>query len=105
MRAGRLRHRITIQQKSVSQDAYGEEDATWSTYLQTWASVEPLEGREYMEGRAQAQAVSHRVLMRHRDGVTAEMRVLHGSRVLQIESVLNTRERDEELELMCREMV
>lgn len=105
MRAGRLRHRITIEEKTVTQDAFGEPDATWSTYVKAWARVTPLTGREYMEAQAQSQSVSHEVRMRHRDGVTPEMRMVHGGRVFDIEAVLNEEERDRELILMCREMV
>lgn len=105
MRSGPLRHRIRIQNKTVTQNEYGEEEATWNTFVRAWASVEPLLGRQYLEARAQAQSVSHKVRMRYRDGVTPEMRVLFKGRVFDIESVLNVQERGEELVLMCREMV
>jgi head-tail adaptor len=31
MRAGRLRHRVVIQRKTVTQNAFGEEVITWTT--------------------------------------------------------------------------
>lgn len=105
MQSGWLRHRITIQSKSVSQDSYGEPDETWSTYVNAWASVEPLRGREFMDGMAQGQEVTHRIRMRQRDGVTPEMRVSFDSRVFQIESVINVLEKDREMILMCQELV
>lgn len=106
MRAGKLRHRIVIQQKSQTQAAGGQPVETWSTLVTAWANVEPLRGREYLEAQTQQQAVSHRITLRHpRQTVTPEMRVKFGTRVFEIESALNIEERDITLALMCREMV
>ena len=43
-----------------------------------------------------------RVRMRYRPGITAAMRVLHGSDTYRIESVANVNSADRELELMCK---
>ena len=110
MRAGKLRHRVVIQEKVVARDGYGEEDVTWSEVDTVWGSVEPLRGREYLEGRQEQADVSHRIRMRYQGSITPTMRVLYpqkgvGSRVFEVLSVLNPVERDISLELMCREAV
>lgn len=106
MRAGFLRHRLALQAKSVSRDTFGEEDVTWTTWATVWGSVEPLRGREYMEARQGQADVSHRVVIRYRAGVAPTMRIaLEDGRKLQIESVINRLERDEMLELMCKELI
>ena len=106
MRAGFLRHRLALKAKSVSRDTFGEEDVTWTTSATVWGSVEPLRGREYMEARQGQADVSHRVVIRYRTGVVPTMRVyLEDGRALEIDGVINRLERDEMLELMCRELV
>jgi len=106
MRAGWLRHRVEILAKEASQNTFGEEIVTWVTVATVWASVEPLRGREYIEAKQGQVEVSHRVVMRHWLDVGPEMRLrLEGGRVLEIESVINPLERNERLELMCREAV
>lgn len=106
MRAGWLRHRVEILAKESSRDSFGAEVIAWVTVATVWASVEPLRGREYIEARQGQVEVSHRVVMRHWLEVGPEMRLrLEGGRVLEIESVINPLERNERLELMCREMV
>ena len=112
MRAGRLRHRVTIQEKSVSQNSFGEEVITWTDVKTVWASIEPLRGREYIELR-QAQAdVTTRIRMRHwpgnsqASGITPSMRLAHGSRVFEIVApVKNVAERDIQDEVMCKELI
>ena len=106
MRAGWLRHRVTLKTKSVSRDSFGEEDITWSTTATVWGSVEPLRGREYMEAQQGQADVSHRVTIRYRTGVVPTMRVyLEDGRAFEVESAINRLERDEQIELMCRELV
>ena len=106
MRAGALRHRVTLKSKTVSRDTFGEEDITWATVATVWGSVEPLRGREYMEAKQGQADVSHRVVIRYRTGVVPTMRVyLEDGRALEIDGVINRLERDEQLELMCRELV
>ena len=51
MQAGRLRHRITINQKVVARNDFGEEIITWTEVGTFWGSVEPLQGRELLEAR------------------------------------------------------
>ncbi|MBO8183770.1 MAG: phage head closure protein, partial [Archaeoglobus sp.] len=47
MRAGELRHRITIQQMQDTQNEYGEPTKEWVDAATVWASIEGLRGREY----------------------------------------------------------
>lgn len=104
MKAGELRHRVTIQQKAVSQDAIGGQVETWSTVTTVWAAVEPLAGRDYMEGKRLVAEVSTRVRMRYRAGVVPEMRVVYGTHTYDVVSVIDFREEHRELALMCREV-
>lgn len=105
MRAGRLRHRVTVEQPSVADDGYGGQARSWSAFATVWASVEPLQGHEYFQAQQAQATVTHKVTMRHLDGVTHDMRVKLGSRALNIVSVIDTEERGRELVLMCEEAV
>lgn len=47
MLAGRLKHRISIDERAVVQDqTTGEEVPAWSTIGTVWGSIEPLRGKE-----------------------------------------------------------
>ena len=103
MRAGPLRHRITIQEATETQDVYGEPDVSWSEFVQAWASVEPIGSREYFASNRENADITHRVRMRYRPGITHKMRVLYGTRAFDIESIIDARESHRSLELLCRE--
>lgn len=104
MQAGRLRHRVSIQQRVEARNGYGELIATWSTLATVWGSVEPIRGREFFEAEQVQSEISTRVRIRYYDGITAQMRVLFGSRKLQILAVIDVNERHKEMQLMCKEM-
>ena len=101
--AGKLRHRVAIQSLSESLDSYGEPDEGWTTAETVWASIEPVSGNELDVGDGQTGIVTHRVFMRYTANATPKKRLLFGSRVFGIESVLNHEERNEYLQLRCRE--
>jgi len=105
MRAGKLRHRVTIQQATEARNSIGEVTRTWSALATVWANVEPLNGREFIDAQRPEVQVSHRVTMRYRSDVTPQMRVSHDSRTLNIEAVIETGERRRELQLICSEAV
>jgi len=104
MRAGRLRHRVTVQTPTGSASAFGEITNAWSDVATVWAAVEPTNSTERMENEQAKTFTSHRVLMRHRSDVSTTERVKFGSRYLHVNSVINPNEQDQMLELLCTEV-
>ena len=105
VRSGKLRHKIAIQQITVTQDANGDTTKTWATVASPWANVVPVSGREYFNAKQHTSEISHTVEIRYDASITPKMRVLHNSRYFDIESVINEDERDKQTTLMCREVV
>lgn len=106
---GKLRHRVTIQQRRHVQDGLGGtgRDELWDDVGTFWAAVMPLRGREYLDGLRVEAELTHKVMIRYQPGISIlqDMRAVFGDRVLNIESVANVDERNEWLELRCREVV
>jgi len=103
MRAGKLRHRVIIEQVTSTDDGYGGRSDAWATFATVWASVKPLRGHEYFQAQQMQAKVTHKVKIRYLQGVTHKMRVKYGSRILNIVSVINPDEKSRELVLMCEE--
>lgn len=80
---GKLRHRITIQKPITSQDLEtGVSTTNWVNVAQNVpAAIEPLSVREFVAAQAMQSQVTARIVIRYRPGLTAQMRILHGSRV------------------------
>jgi len=105
MRAGDLRHRITLQQKTETRDSFGAVIETWNDVATLYASIEPLRGKEFFDAQQVNAEVTIRIRIRYRSGVTPNMRVLFGTRTFDIQSVINVDERNREMILMCREVI
>jgi SPP1 family predicted phage head-tail adaptor len=105
MRAGRLRHRLTLQSKTESRDAYGSAIIAWTTEATVWGAIEPLSGREYpSQGTLQAEA-KVRIVLRYRTGIIPAWRFKHDGLYYDIVDVINERTRDRMIHLMTREGV
>ena len=109
MRAGDLRHRITVQYPVENQDSAGQPIPTWTTLFSAWAAIEPLSAREYLSAQQANSDISIRIRIRARPAsetrVSAKMRVLFGSRMLEIVAPpIEVQERNREVQLLCREV-
>jgi SPP1 family predicted phage head-tail adaptor len=106
MRAGKLRHRVTIQSVTEgAQDANGEPAETTATLATRWASIEPLGGSEQYRSHEVHPEVTHAVRMRYLAGVTPKMRIVFGSRTFEIESVIVADESNREIVCACKELL
>lgn len=102
---GEMRHRITVEQKTrgASDGAGGAVSETWSTVFECWAKLDPKAGREIIAADQVVHRLSHVVTIRHRDGVTAAMRVRYQTRTLAILAIRELMENERWLELSCEE--
>lgn len=93
--AGRLRHRVMIQERVETQDqSTGEITYVWQnlTPKKLAAEVAPSSAREFIASAALQSEIIARIVIRWRPDVTAKMRVLHTvrgvDRYYNIEGVL-----------------
>lgn len=102
MRAGRLRHRVTIQQPVVDTSWGGT--TTWEAFAPVWAAIEPLRGREFFAAQQMQSEATAKITIRYLAGVTANMRVVHESRIFELTGPpIDPEERHVELQLMVKE--
>lgn len=110
MKIGPLRHRITIQTASTTQDAAGEETGTLANLASVptvWADVRPASGNERFIGAAEQEqaTLTHKVTIRYRTDLSVEMIVLWETRRLKIQSIQEPSGKRENLLLLCEEVL
>jgi head-tail adaptor len=84
LKAGRLRHRVTVQTLSApTQDpSSGEVTRSWQNFLvDEPASIEPLSVRDFITSQANTSVIVARITIRYRAGMSARMRILHGAKI------------------------
>lgn len=86
--AGKLRHRVELQDRVTTQDPNtGEMITSWQTVANVWAEFVPLSAREFIAAGAEQSEVRARFTIRRRD-VSASMRILHRGLAYDILGVL-----------------
>jgi SPP1 family predicted phage head-tail adaptor len=105
MQAGKLRHRLTIQQPDMNEGTAGEELPNYSTFATVWGDVQPLSGSEGLQGRQATSEVTHKIIIRYHAGITSDMRITWNGRFFNLsQPPLNKDEHNREIELLCREV-
>lgn len=106
MRAGDLRHRVTILNPvETVKDAIGTPQLQWvAVDVGVPANVTPLGESEILTARQAGATTTHRVAMRYRTDVSPRTRLEFNGRRLAIEATINRDERNRELLLRCHEI-
>lgn len=100
---GALRHRVTLEAQSRTAGDAGTATIGWTSAGSLFARIEPIGGREIEIAGGIAARVTHKVLIRYRDGVTAGMRFTGSGRLLDIHAVLDLEGRHRWLQCLCEE--
>lgn len=104
LQIGQLRHQISLQSPTNSQNEYGEQTQSFDTYATIWAFIEPLSGRELLHAQQISEEIDSRITIRYNSSVISEHRILFGTRIFEIKTIINPEERNEYQQLYCKEI-
>jgi len=105
MRAGRLRHKVTVEQPAQVQNEYGELVDQWIAVATRRAAVEPLTGRENFAADTLSSESTARIVLRYGSDLAAidsTWRINHAGTIYDIQSVINPGQRNKEIILMVK---
>ena len=104
MKIGRMDQRIEIQDnQGTTQDAHGNPSADWRTVLRCWACVSPVSGSEAMVANQVNGKRPIKITMRPIYDVTTKNRVRLGTRLFDVNSVVDVDTGGRVMELVCTE--
>jgi SPP1 family predicted phage head-tail adaptor len=118
MRAGALRHRVTFQTLTLTQDDYGGMVQAWLPVVDStdpaynatafnaatvWAEVNFLSGREYWDAQKANSEAQGRVKIRHRSDIVPTMRIVYGSKILHILAPFTYDTKNQEMHILFKE--
>jgi len=102
---GKLRKKIVIERNTnTTPDSNGQVKPNWETLFTRYAYIRPLKGREYEQAHQMKSIETHEIGLRYVD-ITPRDRFRYGTRIFNIESVLNIDEKDRELICRCKEEI
>lgn len=105
--AASYKTRVTVQQPTETVNTAHEVELAWEDYATRWARLAPSSGTEFQGAMQQIPMLQ--VLMRMRSdnatrAITPRMRIMVGSRVLNIAAVFDETNERREIVVMCVEV-
>lgn len=101
MRAGKLRARITIQQRGTSQDGAGQPVISWTAFATVWANKIEQSGRQFLAAGAMQNEAKSVFTIRYFAGVIPSMRISYGGLFYDIVDVSDPDGRLREMVIAC----
>ena len=80
---------------------YTQTDTTIASNI--WAAIWPISASEQVQAMSTTMTISHRIRIRYRSVLKSFWRIKFGTRYFSIVSIVNPSERNEWLDLMCKE--
>ena len=99
----RLRHRLTLEAPEDEPDGAGGVVRLWSPLGQIWAAIEPLSMGEATVADKRVGALTHRIVLRHREDLTLNHRFRLGLRVFIPRALRDAKEDGRFLECLVAE--
>ena len=94
MPAGRHDKRVTIQTKTVTTNAGGNQVPTWSEPTKRWAMLQEMGGKELLRAQKIDPEIDAVITLRDAyDNLTVEDRIIYGSRTFWIKAILGASDR------------
>lgn len=101
-RIGKLRHRLSLEAASRTEDGGGGAISSWTEVVRLWGAVEAVSGREAIAADRVSGHVDDLVTIRYREGVTPGMRFRRGPQLFHITAVMDKDGRKRFLACECR---
>lgn len=103
MDIGRTNKRITFCRYEEKENALSQKVQELAEVKTVWAGVEPTRGREYQEAQRVRPELTYKVTTRYHKEVTPDMFIKFKGRYFNIVSIINVKEKNEMLEIICTE--
>jgi len=105
MDIGRMNKRVTFCRYKEKKNELMQNEQALESKKTVWASVEPMRGREYQEAQRIRAELTYKITTRFQEETTPDMLIKFKDRYFQIISIINVRERNEMLEIVCTEKI
>jgi len=105
MKFAQLDRYITVQTNTPAQDSLGEVVDGWTDFVSCFAQRTSRPGREYFQASKVTNESLFYYLIRHNEGITAQMQIVDGTKTYQITDVMYSEKRNESMQLACKEVV
>ncbi len=84
---GAMRHELSLQMQVQTPDGMGGHTLDWQETSIVFSQIEPVSAASFFGADQTMEETTHRIAIRHRDGIASAMRFVGGTRVFAILTV------------------
>lgn len=103
MDIGRTNKRITFYRYEEKENSLSQIEQKLKEVKTVWASIEPTRGREYQEAQRIRPELTYKITTRYHKEIMPDMFIKWGKRYFNIVSIINVKEKNVMLEIICTE--
>ena len=100
IRAGKLRHYVTLYDEVKVKDALGGVSRSWGNPRSVYASADPLSGREFVAAQGLSDETTTIFVMRYDATFSQTSKIVYDGADYEVVQVRNREGRDRELEVV-----
>lgn len=101
--AGTLKHVVTFQRYTETQNEFGEVIQGWYDLFTTHAAIKPLTSKEIFASQTTLNINTKKVFIRYQEDIQTADRILFNDKIFSITGILNHDEKNIMLEILCEE--
>lgn len=107
IQTGKLNKRIKFQYPLKIPDGTGGFTETWMDVSGggVWAAIWSIRASQLVKPEAVTMNISHQIRIRYREGIKPNWRIKFGNRYFSIQGILNPEERNEKIDMFCKEVI
>ncbi|MGG1916045.1 phage head closure protein [Priestia megaterium] len=97
--------RITFQVSGQGVDSEGYPIEGWTDVKTVWAMIKTLTGKEVFQAMTTKTEKTTRFVIRYTTGIDEDMRILFGTRIFNIQSIINDDEQNKTMTIIGVEVI
>ena len=103
MKIGNLNKLITLQYKTRVSDGMGGFTETYNDSDEVFAAIWPKSAKDAVNADQTIMTATHRIRIRYRSTMRGSWRIKFGNRYFAVTGIVNPEERNEWMDLICKE--
>ena len=101
----KLNKKLIFEKPNINSDECGGQNIVWSLYKNIWGDIQPVSVVNNNSNYISETKITHKIVIRYFNEIDNNMRIIYNNRIFNIKSILNIKEQNKYLEILCEEIV
>lgn len=100
-----LNKKLTFEKPIINSDECGGQSIVWRVYKKIWGDITPISVAYNYSNYISETKATHKITLRYFNDIDSTMRIVYNNRIFSIKYILNIKEQNKYLEIICEEII